>query len=336
MNFMSRKPGISSDDERTMALKTRVLELFRNRTRGNMAADLYTNGGGDKYAQILTTNEDYMPFNEEIGLIQASKDEIAKWAEDIDTVIIVGPGPAQAIRSKELAILEKMPQIKTVKLIDLSAQFNEQAVHAIETNVAINRAANQRVNVESYTGDFRTININENYNRALVITTGSLTNFENAPTDNFPSSIASSYMAKFAELAKSGGKIVWGYDTNQGKTSLESEYNTPEIEDFILNPLRKLARLDDVALKVDGFKYTPEFFPRGSHLAHWWEATEDQIAKIEDENVPIFKGDRYLCFSSIKLQPDKLTTLANAQGIKTSRVFESESRTQALHCFNCN
>ncbi len=325
-------PYKRDDDTPTdgISLKQRARSLFNNQAHGNMGPALYTNGGGSRYSTILSTNEQYAPYQGEVALIQEHTYDVAKWAGDIDTVIIVGPGPAQAIETKELPILRHLLNLKTVKLIDLSADFNNQAKDALEQQYG------ESVNVETYTGDFQTVTINGNYPRALVITTGSLTNFENAPIDNFPTATAKSYMKRFQELAKSGGKIVWGYDSNNNKPALEQEYNTPEIADFILNPLYKLSAAADVTLDPAKFSYTAEFFPRGSHLAHYWTATENQNIKIDNDVLNVFKDDRFLCFSSIKLNPDRLNLLAQNQnkGIKSYTHYSKDG--QVLHCFDCN
>ena len=310
------------------SLKERALSLFTNVSRGNMGPALYTNGGSNKYSDILSTNDQYMPFQGEVALIDKHKESIAKWAKDVDTVIIIGPGPTQAIASKEVPILRLLPNLKTVQLIDLSEQFNIEARDVITTVLP-------DLKVEYYTGDFRNVTTNQNYSRALVMTTGSLTNFEDAPVDNFPSATASGYLNRFQELAKSGGKILWGYDANADKDSLIEEYDTPEIAAFILNPLVKLQNTPGVQIDPSKFEYKPEFLPRGSHLAHNWEVTEDQTIKIDGQAIEVFQGDRFLCFSSIKLNPSRLTILARAKGLQQHKSYTHDQDKQVLHCFDC-
>lgn len=314
--------------EKDTGLKQRATLLFQGEIHGNMGPDLYTNGGSDKYSRIIATNDDYVPYQGEVALIEERKQAIARWARDIDTVIIVGPGPAQTVRTKELPILSLLSNLKTVKLIDLSEKFNNAAAEVIEEEL-------KNVRAEIYTGDFNKVTLNGNYKNALVITTGSLTNFEDAPTDSFPAQIAAKYLSRFRELAKSGGKILWGYDSNSDKTSLEKEYDTPEIHSFILNPLNKLAATSGVSVDPGKFVYTPEFHPRSSHLAHYWTATDDQTISIDGQNIDIFKDSRYLCFSSIKLQPERLNILAQNRGIKPYNSFKSRDNGQVLHCFDC-
>ena len=313
-----------------LALKKRAFDLFTNRRVGNMGPDLYTNGGGDKYSQIISTNEQYIPYQGEVALIQEKKSDIARWAKDIDTVIIIGPGPAQTMETKELPILKLLPALKTVKLIDLSEQFNAQAAKVLE------QSFEPPLYVETYTGDFNTVTLNQNYSRALVITTGSLTNFEDAPLDSFPSSIAGSYLRRFQEMAKPGGKILWGYDSNSNAAAIEAEYESSEISAFVLNPLNKLSSTSGVDIDPKKFIYTPEFFPRGSHLAHYWTATAPQNVEIDDETISIFEGDRFLCFSSIKLNPDKLNIIAQNKGLSSHCAFTHSNSKQILHCFDYN
>lgn len=324
MNIMTRPHPL----EKEIALKDRALRLFSGNIHGNMGPDLYTNGGSDKYSRIIATNEDYVPYQGEVALIDEKKETIARWARDIDTVIIIGPGPAQTIANKELPILKNMAKLKTVKLIDLSAQFNAEAQNVLEKNL-------KSVTVESYTGDFMTVTPNENYRNALVITTGSLTNFEDASTEQFPALIAGKYLSRFQELAKPGGKILWGYDSNSDKAALEKEYDTAEIQEFILNPLNKLAATTGVAMNPGKFTYTPEFHPRSSHLAHYWTATDDQTIAIDGHTIDIFKDSRFICFSSIKLEPSRLDVVARNRGIKPYTSYKARDNGQVLHCFDC-
>ena len=321
------KDRVKKDNE---ALKLRATRLFTNVAAGNMGPDLYTNGGSQRYSNIIRANDQYIPYTGEVALIQASKNDIAEWAKNIDTVIVIGPGPAQTMLTKEVPILQLLPKLKTVKLIDLSEQFNIEAARALESKL------NRQPIVETYTGDFRTITVNQNYQNALVITTGSLTNFEDASTDSFPSAIASSYLNRFEQLAKSGGKILWGYDSNSNKESLEQEYDTPEIAEFILNPLNKLAETNNVEIDPNGFSYTREFFPRSAHLAHYWAANRDQTIHIDDEVINVFNNDRFLCFSSIKLDPARLNVLAKEKGIEPYNDYRHAESKQVLHCFDCN
>lgn len=317
----------SVDKEKT-ALKERALRLFSGNIHGNMGPDLYTNGGSDKYSRIIATNDDYVPYQGEVALIDEKKETIARWARDLDTVIIIGPGPAQTIANKELPILRHMPKLKTVKLIDLSAQFNAEAVKVLEDNL-------KGVTVESYTGDFMHVTLNQHYKNALVMTTGSLTNFEAASTEQFPALIAGNYLSRFQELAKPGGKILWGYDSNSDKDALEKEYDTGEIHAFILNPLNKLAATTGVAMDPGKFIYTPEFHPRSSHLAHYWTATDDQTIAIDGHTIDIFKDSRFICFSSIKLEPNRLDIVARNRGIKPYTAYKARDNSQVLHCFDC-
>jgi hypothetical protein len=310
----------AADEDFTASLQ----HLFNHDAWGNMGHYLYTNGGAKLFEKILTSS--YTPYIGESILIQDNLGDISSWAGDIDTVIIIGPGPARSIQSKEIPVLKTLSNLKRVHVVDLSPEFNRQSLAALSQELP------STVSIKPFEADYAQLTSDafEPYERALVISTGSLTNFENCPKDQFPSKQIREHLLRFKGFAKSGGKILWGYDSILDP----GEYNTPEVSNFLMYPLEKAKKLPGVNLDASKFKHETRAYEAASLLAHEWVATEGQYVDINGERFLVDKDSRLMMFGSVKPDPSKLEGLVTPLGLDTAFI-KREPGGAVLHGFNC-
>jgi hypothetical protein len=307
------------------ALVRRLTDLFENRASGNMGPELYQNGGADLFAQ-LTLSVGYNPYAGEIALIEQYKGNVCAWAHDVETAIIIGPGPEGSVRNKELPILLGLPNLKRVDVIELSRVFNTQSSNLLRSELP-------NVEVVSHVKDFMRMGNSHQGDlpsSALVISTGSLTNYENCPTDRFPSHQLKSHLAAFRKLAGEGGKVLWGYDSY---LSTEAYGNTL-VSHFLLHPLKRAANVRGVEIDPSGFVHRSDCHQQASLVAHTWLATKDQTVTIEGEGHYISEGDRFMVFCSVKPCADKVVQVAKMVRLKT-HMHKIEDRGAVLHAFDC-
>ncbi|MDD3019409.1 MAG: L-histidine N(alpha)-methyltransferase [Alphaproteobacteria bacterium] len=306
----------------TDPLLVSLVDLFEHVHWGNMGPELYRNGGSKKFERILTST--YTPYSGETKLISDNLPMISSWAQDTETAIIVGPGPAMSVMAKEIPVLQSLPNLKKVIVIELSPEFNKESTAAIQTVLP-------NVKMSSYLEDFRTVDLSaESYSSALVISTGGLTNFENISTDHFPHAQVTSHLQAIKRLAKSGGKFMWGYDSSTDA----DRYNRKEISEFLLYPLEKASKRSGVIIDPTGFEHITYANTAASVLSHDWVVTRDQDIQIGNQHYALSAGEKFVAFSSAKLTPDKTARSAAFQGINTN-VYYSDGDGVVIHTFDC-
>lgn len=306
--------------------------------RGIMGPFMYENGGAKLFTSITqdngTPDGDYAEhFGTEAQLIQTHAAQIAALAKDYDDIIIVGPGPAHSVKTKEMPIIHEIMKLsttpKTVHIVELSSVFKAEA----EQTVGGELAPYPHAKVEAHQADFRRISGLGGAKGALVICTGSLMNLERPTIEAFPSQEMRAHLQSFGRLAGAGGMVVLGYDSCNDKSKLQDAYNTEEVSRFVTYPLRK-AGVEQM------FKYSPKWRDEASTLVHYWEAVRDGVVKLPYKaadgsdavaEIDVFKGDRYVPFVSVKPDPLRLQQLASRVGMDTDSIFRRD--TQALHVF---
>lgn len=297
-------------------------DLFNNVRHGHLGPVLYSNGGSALFTKAIQTTG-YNPFKGEVGLIQANLDSIADWAKDIENVIIVGPGPAVSLQNKEIPILERLTALKRISLVEQSPDFIRADMEALNERFP-------QVDVKAFEANFLQHVPHPSSQPALVISTGSLTNFENAAFENFPGKQLTEALAAFKTLAGQDGKVLWGYNSK-----LHDEgYQSQAIADFLLYPLHKAAQLQGIFIDPENYKYESKVYPQASHLAHQWVAHAFERVEIGGRMHHINPGDRFTMFSSITPDPKKVARLSKEQNMITPFVF-SEDGGAVLHGFDC-
>lgn len=307
------------------ALVRRLVDLFEGKASGNMGPELYQNGGADLFEK-LTQSQTYNPYAGEILLIDENKGHIHAWAESVESAIIIGPGPANSVRNKELPILRGLPNLKHVHVIELSRVFNTQSSALLQEELS-------GVQVSSHTKDFMRMersSLGDVSGSSLLISTGSLTNYENCSTDRFPSPQLKSHLRAFRRLAGDGGKVLWGYDSHLSTGA----YEDPLVSEFLLYPLKRAARIQGVSIDPSGFIRHSDCHQQASLVAHAWAATRDQMIDIAGDRHWISKGDKFTIFCSVKPCPDKVKIFESIAKLKTHE-YKTEQAGAVLHAFDC-
>lgn len=305
-------------------LLQRLCDLFYHTHWGNMGPDLYVNGGAKRFENVLTAS--YTPYAGETKLLATNASKIFDWAQHMETAVVVGPGPELSVRSKEIPILKMLPNLKRVISIELSPVFNKQSERALQKELP-------HVDVHSFEIDFRDADLSaiENSKPALVISTGSFTNFEDCPTESFPFAQVNGHIKKLGELAGQGGKILWGYDS----TLNEVQYNNPLVSDFLNYPLEKASAMEGVILDAKGFRHETRANTGSSVLSHDWIATRPQDIVIGSHVFAVDKGDRFPMLISVKPSPDRLVRAVKALGVTTAFI-EIDKSGAVIQGFDCN
>ena len=308
------------------ALLVRLCDLFSGNRTGNLGPDLYRNGGAEKFENILSGAQAYTPFSGEIKLLNDNAEKIGQWIGNIETAIIVGPGPGRSVQQKELTILSHMQNLQRVITIELSPVFNQQSADVLRANLS-------GVAVHSFEMDFRDTDLSHiaDSQPALVISTGSLTNYEDCQPHSFPQGQVTKHISKLAELAGSQGKILWGYNS-----SLNAEqYNRPQIDDFLMYPLVKASRMGDVRLDASGFRHETKANTSASTLTHYWIATCDQDVEINGTCFAINEGEHFPMFFSVAQSPERLERLIKSFPKISSFFYEKDGSGAVIHGFDC-
>lgn len=309
-------------------LLSRLCALFSGAVSGNMGPDLYRNGGAQKFESIIASGVGkYTPFSGETELLKRNSDSISEWAEGLETAVIIGPGPARSVRQKEIPLLKKIAGLKRVIALELSPAFNAQSAKELRVQLP-------HVEVHSFEVDFRTADLSQiaNSKPALVISTGSFTNYENCQTHSFPQGKVLSHIGKFAEIAGAGGKMLWGYNSELDP----DQYNRPIIDDFLMYPLVKASNMDGVMLDPDGFKHETLSYSAASILTHYWTAVRDQDVEINGIRFPVNAGERFPMFFSVAQSPERLVRLIDSPAVPVNSSFFKRSESGAVvHGFDC-
>ncbi|QQG36929.1 MAG: L-histidine N(alpha)-methyltransferase [Micavibrio aeruginosavorus] len=310
-------------------LVTKVaLDLFSRRVQGHTGEIAYQNGGGKLFAQFTHANKNYYPYHGEISLLSVNRDAIAANLQDVEHAIVVGPGPASSFSRKEYPILEKLPNLKAVSLIDLSADFNAQAQGVLNQSRILRRRIKS---ADDYEMDFRDAGavVPAKGKAAVFLTGGLVTNLHNAPLNGFPDQDMQSMLTACRDLAGDDGYVILGYDTNQWYDSLEKAYDQ-SLAPFMKNIMQIIA---DHTTGINGFdphpnnfRYEMQWHKKASQVAHNLVFTKSQRFSITEANGYVRNfafdiGDELLMMSSIKPLPQKMTQLAGMCGLVTANGY---------------
>lgn len=306
-----------------ISLLGRLTDLFHHKHWGNMGPELYKNGGARRFENILTSS--YRTYFAEQAMIRGNLPAISAWAKETETAIIIGPGPSRSVISKELPVLEALPNLKRVVLIELSPEFNRQSSEALSERL------DSSISVSSYTQDFRTVDLSGiDYESALVISTGAFTNFEDTPNGHFPHAQFENHLEAIKRLAKKGGQFLWGYDSSLDPR----QYNNDNISNFLLYPLQKASNMEETVLDASGFRHMTYADQDSSSLSHAWVVTKDQDVTILDQSYAFSKGEKFVSFTSAKLSPNKTQRSAFLLGVTTNEIY-SDTNGTVIHTFDC-
>lgn len=302
-----------------------AIDLFTRKKHGHTGEIAYQNGGGKLFEQFTRTNPDYYPYHGEINLLATNRDAIAELLGDVSHAIVVGPGPASSFSRKEYPILEKLPKLKAVSLIDLSSDFNKQA-NAVITNHSQTMRRRVKGNVKNYDMDFHDAGaVIPAQGKAVVFVTGGLvSNVHNAPLNGFPDQDMQGMLRACRDLAGEDGYVILGYDTNQWHESLSKAYDQ-SLAPFIKNIMQIIADhtpgIQGFDPHPDNFRYEMQWHKKASQVAHTIVFDKAQRFTITDNgHTHTFAfdiGDELVMMSSIKPLQHKMTQLASYCGLET-------------------
>lgn len=321
---LPEKAGQNTQAER--ALMRRLCDLFSHRSWGNLGPELYQNGGADLFTRILTGGDNgYKSHSGEKGLIELHKEGIASWAEGMDTAILVGPGPEVSVRHKEIPILRGLPNLRRIVVVELSPVFNRASCSVLHDEFP-------KAQVIPYHRDFMKLELEGSlsYGNALVISTGSLANYEKCPSHSFPSAQLTAHLEAFRKLAREGGKVLWGYHSR-----LDADhYRSDAVREFLLYPLVKASKIKGVEIDPSLFSYEPRICEQASAAFHDWVVVRQGNIKVGDKRFVVFQDERYGMFCSVKPDPEKVEPLGRNVRLPTWSTFREESG-GVLHAFDC-
>ncbi|MBU0800507.1 MAG: L-histidine N(alpha)-methyltransferase [Alphaproteobacteria bacterium] len=304
-----------------------AIDLFTRRQYGHAGEVAYLNGGGKLFGDFVKFNGDYYVYRGEVEHIDRNKHAIANDIRDTEHLIIVGQGPAHSLENKELQLIKLLPNLKAVTFIDISEDFNKQAVAVMD---AYKRQSGRQFAVGTLTSDFHKAATQVDRGlKATVISTGSLiSNVHNAPVHGFPDQIMIEMLQGFSDLAGPDGHVILGYDSNDDVISLSKAYNQ-QLAPFIKNIAKIIADHCEGMSGFDGnpdnFAYEMEWVQKGLQISHKLVVQKPQSFSINYEgrkvSINLNPGDEFVCISSLKPTPNKMSRLAPYAGLETQNSY---------------
>lgn len=318
-----------------------AIDLFSRKKLGHTGEIAYQNGGGKLFEHFTRANSAYYLYGGEVNLLKANGAAIASNVIDAEHAIIVGPGPAHSFSKKEYPLLEKLPRLKAVSLVDLSQNFNQQAQSVFAADP---QWAARNVTIEQHDMDFREAapHIAHIGKRVVIVTGGTITNVHNAPLNGFPDQDMQRMLESCHDLAADDGYVILGYDTNQWHHTLNQAYDQ-SLAPFIKNIMKIIADHTDGIQGFDphpdNFRYEMQWHKKASQVAHTIVFEKPQVFTITQNNqVRTFSfdiGEELVMMSSLKPAQQKITQLGSYCGlITTNGYFDQHGLVE--HVFKSN
>lgn len=305
-----------------------AIDLFTRRKLGHTGEIAYQNGGGKLFQQFTCANASYYPYHGEIALLDTNADAIAQNLKDAEHAIVVGPGPVSSFSRKEYPLLLKLPKLKAVSLVDLSAEFNKQAQALMQQNGSLLRR--RKIDIQSFEADFRHAAplISQKGKKAVFLTGSLVTNVHNAPLNGFPDQDMQGMLNSCRDLAGDDGYVILGYDTNQWHESLSKAYDqslAPFIKDIMKIIADHTEGIQGFDPHPDNFRYEMQWHKKASQVAHTLVFEKPQRFTItQGHHTHTFTfdtGEELVMMSSIKPLQQKMIQLASYCGLATTNGY---------------
>ncbi|MCB9989667.1 MAG: L-histidine N(alpha)-methyltransferase [Rhodospirillales bacterium] len=308
-----------------------ALGIFSRKEHGTAGSIAYADLGASLFTQYVLNTPDYYPYWGEIEHICAQRESIARDINCTERAIIVGPGPRESLRNKELQILELLPKLRRIETLELSAEFNHQSAAELREFAEYYRQhTGRKLDVICHQMDFtRPGTVIKPMANTTVFSTGSLfSNIPNASPHGSPDSDLKKLLQAFGHLAGKGGKIVLGYDSNTVHDSLSAAYNQKALGNFILNIPKIIADhcigIEGFDPNPDNFRYEMEWIPKASQVAFKLIAENPQDFSIQRERFHLRMGDEYIFINSVKPRVNIVNELARDIGILHKNAYLDE------------
>ncbi|WP_435641155.1 L-histidine N(alpha)-methyltransferase [Micavibrio aeruginosavorus] len=327
--------------EQKTEITAAAINLFSGIEHGHMGRIAYLDDGAFLFNKFVHENPDYYLYHDEIELFSKNCAALARNFRFCTRAFIVGPGPRDSFKKKEMHILKYMPSLQEIIFIDLSQKFNEAAKSEIDRSYLFNSAG---VRTSYMTMDFRVAaHFFPPQENTAVLCTGSLiSNLENVRTTSaFPRLKTKIFMTGLQHLAGPNGKILIGYDANNDLNTLLSAYNQ-HLEPFMINIMRVIRDHAHGARQMkigpNYFSYEASIVPRTPMVEHRIVVKQDQTITLLNKNerpinFELKKGQRLTMMASLKPRPQMIDTLGREIGISTTEIHRHPNG-PTLHIFS--
>lgn len=201
---------------------------------------LYDARGAELFERICTV-EDYYPTRSEIALLEQHLPAIAT-AIGPDARVIE-PGSGEGIKTRMLLTMLERPA--SYVPIDVSREQLEHTAHAL-------RAAFPAIEIQPLCGDYTRV---LELPRPARVPARTVVFFPGSTIGNFEPAEARAFLARFGEVAGSGGMLLLGADSNGYVPSLVRAYDDSEgvTAEFDLNVLAHVNRTHAATFDLGAF-----------------------------------------------------------------------------------
>ncbi len=313
-------------------------QLFRNHIEalfdgdkcGNLSTFFYSspNTPGDMVNgyglfRDLCGHPDYYLRREEVSLIAAASSEIAAAIGSGATVIELGPGAKETVRSKTLPILRKLSKPQNYIAIDYNPKSAQEAAELIFESLPF-------MKTESISADFTTIeNFGGGYqNPVFMIFGNTLGNIEGSPNIFNPNII--SYLRKLRRAIGRNGKLLIAYDCNEDKSMIDRAYNNPIAQEWIHNIVYRMRRDGGIDINPGSFDAYAEFSPSSYCMEIGLRAIRDDLVHMGTKSWLVPHGKKFHAYNSYKFTPAVLKPLLDKAGFQSQRIFVNKNHKAAI------
>lgn len=300
-----------------------LIDLFTQRRSGHLLPYAYLDNGSEFYNRFIMGNNFYYPNNAERELFSSDEETYFIGGQKLrktKEVIIIGPGPVSSVSAKELRLIQEMPNVRKIHLVDISMEFNTAATLLLK-----HKLKNTSLEITTHTHDYRTISTigNLDQNTTLMCTGSFIGNIENAAKECFAEEELRDVLATFKNLCGHAGNILIGYDSTCAGLKLDRAYNHPLLKDFFINMMKNCFKKSNNIAGInpdeieDIFEYTPQWHRNARHYAFNLEANQSfELRYKENTIIPINQGAVFTIGSSIKPSTSIITEIASKIGME--------------------
>lgn len=299
-----------------------MYDLLSGRRAGHMGEYGYLGEGTKTVEEFFATCEAYYPCSAEKKSFTSNARTFASQIERTRRLVIIGPGPVDSLRGKEMKLLAYLPDLEEVNLVDVSEGFcvdGEEALHTYFNAISRDGVRIKKF-VMDYTGLAAELPVMDN---TTVISTGGLiSNMARIEGEQYPRDQMLAFLRVMKDIASKGakGKVVLGYDSNDDPQKIHAAYKSNLFKDYIghsfLNALRMAefsSNVNDLPSLTYHFDIETEWQPPTAE--HCLVAKKQTVLSCGDDRFVIKKGRRFVILNSVKPTPSSVDDLAREVGL---------------------
>lgn len=308
----------------------------------------YLEQGATLFERFINSSQDYYPFHGDKDLIAEHADDIADTVLGTQHAVIVGQGPWTSVLAKELPILDRMPDLRRIDLIDIVETYNRIAVSNLRDHY---NDQNRSIHVEAHRVNYRSSQALRCVPRSegqttVICTGGTFANVANAAFEGTSIFALSETLAALRNLAGPHGNVLVTYDSSRNKQALHSAYRSDVLDAFYLQGLRaglessaSITGIDPEKLE-DHFEISRKWYPQIGHYAHKLRVREDADPVsftidnqwVRASKIPLDPCEEFTLMSCIKPDSHLIRELGNSRGM-TTRFKISGQHENTIHVF---